>query len=137
MIGLDTNVVVRYLVQDDPVQAGQASALIESLSSEAPGFLSRIALVEMVWILEACYRVGKPDLVAILETLLRAKELVIEQADTVWQALHVFAGANADFADCLIERSAHAAQCSHTVTFDKRAAKNAGMRLLTDRGQES
>jgi predicted nucleic-acid-binding protein len=65
-----------------------------------------------------------------LETLLRSKELLVERAEIVWQALRSFSAGNADFADCLIERSGHTAGCQHTLTFDQRAASGAGIRLL-------
>lgn len=130
MIGLDTNVIVRYVTQDDPVQARKATALIESLSADAPGFIPLICLVELVWVLQSCYPATKNDVTDVLETLLRTKELVVERAEIVWQALRQFRETAADFADCLIQRCAHAAQCEYTVTFDRTAAKSAGMRLI-------
>ena len=79
--------------------------------------------------LEVCYRFKKSEIEQVLETLLRSKELVIERAEIVSQALRKFSTSHADFADCLIERCGHAAECQHTLTFDQRAAA-AGMRLL-------
>ncbi len=67
---------------------------------------------------------------AVLDTLLRTKSLMVEHADVVWQALRLFANANTDFADCLIERCNHVAGCDFTATFDRDAAKAAGMKLL-------
>lgn len=130
MIGLDTNVLVRYVAQDDPTQSAKASELIESLSVESPGFITLVSVVEMVWVLQSCYQSTKPEIVAVLETILRTKELVVEQAEIVWQALRRFSEAKADFADCLIERCANAAECAYIVTFDSKAAKTAGMRYL-------
>lgn len=130
MIGLDTNILVRYIAQDDAAQAKKANTLIESLSPESPGFIALVSVVELVWVLEGCYNSNKKDIVIVLDTLLRTRGLVIEQADTVWQALRRFADANTDFADCLIERCHHIAGCSHTATFDRKAAKSAGMQLL-------
>ncbi|SHE58704.1 Predicted nucleic-acid-binding protein, contains PIN domain [Modicisalibacter ilicicola DSM 19980] len=131
MIGLDTNVVVRYVAQDDPQQSPKATAMIESLSADEPGFITMVSMVELVWVLQSCYQATKEEVVGVLETILRTRELVVEQAEIVWQALRCFDGAKADFADCLIERCASAAGCSHMVTFDKQAAKAAGMRQLT------
>ncbi|MEZ5540219.1 MAG: type II toxin-antitoxin system VapC family toxin [Pseudomonadales bacterium] len=131
MIGLDTNILVRYLTQDDATQAKKANTLIESLSSDSPGFIALVSVVELVWVLEGCYDSDKKDIVTVLDTLLRTRGLVIEQADSVWQALRRFADTNSDFADCLIERCHHAAGCSHTATFDRKAAKSAGMQLLS------
>jgi predicted nucleic-acid-binding protein len=129
MIGLDTNVVVRYLTHDDPAQTSAAVRVMDSLSSDSPGFLSLIVIAELVWVLEASYRFKKNEVEQVLWTLLRSKELVIERAEIVSQALRKFSTSRADFADCLIERSAHAAECQHTLTFDRNAAA-AGMRLL-------
>ena len=75
MIGLDTNVVIRYIAQDDPVQSQKATRLIESLSSDVPGYIPLVALVEIVWVLEESYGLTKKELIVILETLLRTKEL--------------------------------------------------------------
>lgn len=80
MIGLDTNVLVRYVTQDDPVQSPKASELIESLTSVSPGFVSLVSVVELVWVLQSCYPSAKSDVVTVLETLLRTRELTIEHA---------------------------------------------------------
>jgi predicted nucleic-acid-binding protein len=131
MTGLDTNLVVRYLTHDDPAQTAAAVRLMDSLSADAPGFLSLIVIVELVWVLEVSYRFRKNEIEQVLETLLRSKELVIERAEVVFQALRKFSASRADFADCLIERSGHAAECQYTVTFDRNAAGAAGMKLLS------
>ena len=130
MIGLDTNVLVRYVTQDDPVQSPKASRLIESLTTASPGFVSLVSVVELVWVLQSSYQSAKSEVVAVLETLLRTRELTVEHADVIWQALRRFTSTRADFADCLIERCAHAAGCEYTATFDLDAAKAAGMRRL-------
>ena len=130
MIGLDTNVLVRYVLQDDPHQSPRASRLFESLSADAPGFVPVVVVVELAWVLGAGYEVPRQQLVAVFETLLRSKELVIDRADIVAQALQRFAGGGADFADALIERMATAAGCAATMTFDQGAAKAAGMTLV-------
>lgn len=131
MIGLDTNVLVRYFAQDDAVQSKRATALMESLSAERPGYVSQIALVELVWVLARCYGVERGQLKDILESMVGTKELLVEGADTVRKALRVFAASDkADFADCLIERSGHVAGCEYTATFDVTASKVAGMQLV-------
>jgi len=130
MIGLDTNVLVRYVTQDDPNQSAVATKLIDLLSADAPGFVAMIAVVELVWVLQSCYQVKRNEIVRVLETLLRSRELIVERAELVWQALRRFTAGNADFSDCLIERCGHAAECRYTVTFDQNAAAAAGMRLL-------
>lgn len=129
MIGLDTNVIVRYVTQDDPAQSAAATKLMDSLSAETPGFVPLVVAVELVCVLQSCYDAKRNAVAQVLETLLRSKELVVEQAELVWQALRRFSASHADFADCLIERSAHAAECQYTATFDKNAVA-AGMRLV-------
>lgn len=131
MIGLDTNVLVRYLTQDDAAQSKKANTLMESLSAEAPGFIAIVSIVELVWVLQGCYHSDKKEIMAVLDTLLKTKSLMVEHADVVWQALRQFSNANIDFADCLIERCNHAAGCDYTATFDRDAAKAAGMQLLS------
>lgn len=130
MIGLDTNVLVRYIAQDDAVQSPKATQLMESLNTEIPGFVSLVSLVELVWVMQGCYSATKHESVAILETLLRTREILIQNAEVVARAVAAYSTSNADFADCLIERSAHHAKCSCTMTFDNNAAKTAGMMLI-------
>lgn len=127
MVGLDTNVLVRYLAQDDPKQSPQASRLIESLTPQAPGYVTMVALVELVWVLESCYDTPHGTIALTIERLLRTKSLVLEQAETVWQALRVFIAGHKDFADCLIARTAHAAGCAKVYTFDRAAIQKSGM----------
>jgi predicted nucleic-acid-binding protein len=103
---------------------------MDSLSSATPGFVAMVVIVELVWVLQGSYRSKRGEIVRVLEALLRSKELIVERAELVWQALRRFAAGHADFADCLIERCAHAADCESTVTFDRDAAKTAGMKLL-------
>jgi predicted nucleic-acid-binding protein len=130
MIGLDTNIVVRYLTHDDPEQARAANRVMNSLSSDSPGFVTLVALAELGWVLKIAYGFGKKEIEQVLERLLRSEELVIERAEIALQALRTFRAGSADFADCLIERCGHAAQCKHTLTFDRKAAAGAGMQLL-------
>lgn len=129
MIGLDTNVLVRYLTHDDPTQTAAAMRVMNSLSFDSPGFLSLIVIAELVWVLSISYRYQKKEIEQVLENLLRSKELVIERAGIVSQASRAFSAGRADFADYLIERCGQEAQCQYTVTFERKAAA-AGMRLL-------
>jgi len=130
MIGLDTNILVRYITQDDAAQSRKANTLIESLTEATPGFVALVSVVELVWVLQGSYHSNKKEIITVLDTLLRTKGLVVEDADVVWQALRRFAGSSSDFADCLIERCNHAAGCDYTATFDRTAAKSAGMQML-------
>jgi len=130
MTGLDTNVLVRYIMQDDARQSALATRLVESLEADAPGFVSLVSVVELAWVLGSAYGLDRTQLVEAFEGLLRTKELVVDRAETVWKALRVFQGGNADFADCLIERSAAAAGCERTMSFDRGAVKGCGMTLV-------
>ena len=102
MIGLDTNVLVRYLMQDDAAQAAKASRLIERCSAEEPGFIAMVVLVELVWVLESSYGIERARIAAALELLLRTRELRVEQAETAWHAVRMYRDSRADFADALI-----------------------------------
>lgn len=131
MIGLDTNVIIRYLAQDDRGQSVIATRLIEgSLTSENPGFVPLVVLTEIVWVLEDCYVLPRSSIGEIVERLLRVRQIQVQDADTAWQALRLFRAGNCDFADCLIARVSAAHECERTVTFDKAAARGAGMHLL-------
>ena len=130
MIGLDTNVLLRFFLQDEPDQSARAAALMSSLSAPEPGFISSVTLAEAVWVLERSYRKPKDEVVFFVRGLLEAEQLVIENHDSVAQALRKFGGSNADFADCLIERLCHNAGCIRTMTFDLNGSKSSGMVLL-------
>jgi predicted nucleic-acid-binding protein len=130
MIGLDTNVLVRYIMQDDPKQSAKATALIEQLSPDNPGFITLVSVVELYWVLTSSYGLTAQQVKQALEVLLRAKQIIVDRADQVLRALRVFDDGKADFADCLIERTAAAAGCEQTMTFDVGAAKHAGMTLI-------
>jgi predicted nucleic-acid-binding protein len=131
MIGLDTNILVRYIMQDDPRQSTLATRLVESLSVESPGFVPLVSVVELAWVLSSAYNLDRGQVVHAFASLLRTKEIAVERAELVWKALRVFQSANADFADCLIERSAAVAGCERTMTFDRGAVKGSGMTLVT------
>ncbi|OZI60753.1 PIN domain-containing protein [Bordetella genomosp. 11] len=130
MIGLDTNVLVRYIAQDDATQSAKATALIESLKEDSQGFVTHVVLVEVVWVLSSLYSADRGQIANVVENILRTKVLSVQSAETVWKALRVFASSKADFADCLIERVCHDAHCDYTATFDRKAAKSAGLRLI-------
>jgi len=131
MIGIDTNVLVRYLAQDDAKQSALATTLFEqSLTEEAPGFLSSVVLVETVWIMEDLYATDRPHVAAIIETLLHTSTVIVADAEIVWRALLGFRAGRADFADFLIHELSAAAGCTAVYTFDKLAARDSGMQLL-------
>ncbi|MBI1251390.1 MAG: PIN domain-containing protein [Alphaproteobacteria bacterium] len=131
MIGLDTNVIVRFLVQDDPVQSPAATRLMSRLSRAQPGFISAIVLAEITWVLSRAYKATRTDIAAAVEGLLRSAELIVENADAAYRALGAFQDSrSAEFADALIAQTAALAGATETVTFDQHAASALGMRLL-------
>jgi len=132
LIGLDTNVVVRYLVQDDKTQSAIATQFIEkSLTSEEPGYINQITLCEIVWVLQRSYGVTKPQLQAIIEGLITTKQFLVENVEAAWKALRAFNNNNADFCDALIAQVSIFSGCIHTVTFDKKAGALPGFELLS------
>ena len=131
MIGLDTNVLVRYLTQDDPRQSPTATRLIEQeLSADNPGFINLIAMCEIVWVLGSVYGLDERSLDSIVDRLLTTRELRVEQPQLVRQALAIKAGASAGLADILIGLVNDAQGATETVSFDKRAGQLPGWRLL-------
>ena len=120
MIGLDTNVLLRYLIQDDEAQGGKASRAIRQAASRSePIFIGLIVLCEMFWVLESAYGYRKATLVELLEQLLDTSRFEIEQRDAVRAALADYRSRNCDFSDCVIGRTNHAADCRETITFDR------------------
>ena len=131
MIGLDTNVVIRYLVQDDKKQSAAATRFIEkSLSTDVPGYINHITLCEIVWVLQRCYDVTEQQLRDIIEGLLTTKQLIVENVEVAWKALRAYDANSADFCDALIGQANVQSGCEHTVTFDKKAASLPGFDLL-------
>ena len=131
MIGLDTNVIVRYLAQDDARQAAIATRLIEgSLSAEARGFVSIITLAEVVWVMTSNYRAARTAVADIVEGLLTAPQLAIEKADVIWRALRAFRESKADFSDVVSVELGRDAGCAKKVTFDRHAAAHSGFEAL-------
>jgi predicted nucleic-acid-binding protein len=130
MIGLDTNILVRYFIQDEPEQTHLAVNLIDSLSPTESGWIGVAVFMELDWVLNNVLKVKKDRVVEIFDTLLVSQELVVENAETVREALQLYRSRNTDFSDCLIASAAKAAGCSRTVTFDRVAARDAGMELI-------
>lgn len=129
MIGLDTNVLVRYAAQDDASQSAAADTLIDSLTIESPGFVSTVALVEAVWVLRRLFEADPESISRFVNHLLAASQLVVEHSEAVRNAIDSTAG-SPEFNDALLAQLATALGCDYTVTFDRRAAKLPGMRLL-------
>jgi predicted nucleic-acid-binding protein len=126
MIGLDTNVLVRYFTQDDPVQSRIANAFIARLSIGEPGFVSVIVVAEVAWVLESVYRLSDLEIAAVVEQLLQADALVVDCEKEVYTALAALRSGAGSFADALIAALGARAGCSATVTFDVKALRIPG-----------
>lgn len=123
MIGLDTNILIRYFAQDDAQQSARASAIIEQqISKDNPGFITAIVLVEIVWVLARLYKMPMPDIMVIIKELLNAVDIQIEHHEEAWQAQQLAASGSIDFADALLGAIHRKAGCDYTLTFDKKAA---------------
>ncbi|MFC3121859.1 PIN domain-containing protein [Agaribacter flavus] len=132
MIGIDTNILIRYLAQDDKAQALLASTLIEEkLTANTPGFISMITLVEITWVLQKCYRASKNDLCSTIKMILETKQFQVERAESCYRALKLFEMGSGDFSDALISSISKDAGCSCVMTFDKKA-QSVGMELLSN-----
>ena len=124
MKALDTNVLVRYLVQDEPRQAALATQFIEAqCTTERPCFVGQIVLCELAWVLESNYQQNRDEISSIIEQLLQVGQLEVMEAEVAWRALADYKNSNVDFPDHLLARINEHKGCSTTVTFDKKAAK--------------
>ena len=123
MIGLDTNILVRFITQDDAKQSAIVNRVIETeLNEKNQGFISHVVIIELLWVLKYTYQQPKESLILVLESLLATKQLLVDRADLVYLALKKYRTGNADFSDALILTVNEAAGCERTVTFDKKAA---------------
>lgn len=130
MIGLDTNVVVRYLVQDDPAQSVKAAACIGQLTQSRPGFISLIVIAETAWVLKSVYRFTDSIIATAIERILQAAELVVQNEQQVFSAVAALKQGQGSFADALIGALGSAAGCDHTLTFDRKALRLPDFELL-------
>jgi predicted nucleic-acid-binding protein len=130
MIAIDTNVLVRFLTQDDQAQAKAASTFMAGLNVSDPGFICREVMVELVWVLERAYGCSRSEVATAVEGLLSASELEIEVADDVGTAVFQYRDGGFGFADLTIAAAARRAETIHLVTFDRKAAKIHGVELL-------
>ncbi len=131
MIGLDTNVLIRHLTQDDPVQSPKATQFIEqTLTDGSPGFVSLVVMAETAWVLERVYGLSATQLAATIEQVLQISSLIVESEQTVFTAVAAVKQNRASFADALIGAVHARAGCSTTVTFHRRAARLPEFELL-------
>ena len=131
MIGLDTNILVRYLAQDDPVQSPIATDIMEArVTGENPGFISVVAIVETVWVLDRAYALAASEIVAAVERILQADSLVVESEQEVFQAAMALKEGTGSFADALIGALGAKSSCTRTLTFDKSASRLPDFKLV-------
>ena len=131
MTGLDTNVLVRFLTEDDRVQSRRAAAWIATVTTRGGRcFIDPIVLCEMTWVLRGAYDVSKADLIETLDRLLATTQFVIGSKDVVRRALAQYRAGRADFADYVIGALGRDAGCEATVTFDRRLRGVADFQLL-------
>jgi predicted nucleic-acid-binding protein len=130
MIGLDTNVLVRYFVQDDADQTSMARKVIEALTFDEPGWVGTNTLLELHWVLRYVYKLKRSAFIEILDRLFSKSQIRIENEVVVEEAFKIYRSGKADFADCMIACTGFNSGCTKFLTFDKLAARDAGMTLL-------
>ena len=131
MIGLDTNILVRYLTQDDPDQSPKATELIEHrLTERDPGFISVVAMIETVSVLDRAYGLDSQEIAGAVERILQADVLTVENEQEVFTAMITLRQGRGSFADALIAELGSRAGCQHTLTFDQKTLRLSGFRAL-------
>ena len=131
MIGLDTNVVLRYLLQDDPKQTQQANEIFEGRLSELePGYVNLACVLEIVWVLRSLLRLDAVQIASHLENLLAADSLVVQNEQQVFEAAFALKRGMGEFEDALIGALNLWAGCEKTLTFDRRAGRLAGFEVI-------
>ena len=131
MIGLDTNILVRYLTQDDSNQSRKAAREIErGVSGGHMFYIADIVMCELVWVLESAYGYDRQEIAPVLENILRTKQFRFEDKDLLWKSLADYRNIKGDFADHLIGRAGQKAGCRETLTFDAALKNNPGFRVL-------
>jgi predicted nucleic-acid-binding protein len=130
MIGLDTNVLLRYLIQDDPVHSSTATMFMRRFTVEEPGFVSVVALAELAWVLERTYRFSREEVATTVQRLLESGALIFESEPQVFAALALCEDGDGSLADALIGQLGLKAGCSRSVTFDEEASRLPGFELI-------
>jgi len=131
MIGLDTNVLVRYLAQDDAIQSRQATEIIErQLTEEHAGFISLVTMVETVWVLDRVYGLSNHEVAEAVERILQADTLLVQNEQEAFTAMTALKAGTGSFSDALIGALGAWAGCTATLTFDKKAKRLKQFELL-------
>jgi predicted nucleic-acid-binding protein len=131
VIGLDTNILVRYFAQDDPVQSRLATQLIEGRLTEArPGFISLVTTAETVWVLKRVYGMSDQEIAVTVERMLQADTFVVQNEQEVFTAMIALKTGTGAFSDALIGALGTWAGCRSTLTFDRKATRLREFELL-------
>lgn len=131
MIGIDTNVLVRYLTQDDETQSNLASKLIDKHSVNKI-FINDIVICELIWVLERGYKYSKIEIISVLRAICTTVEFIFEDHNILWLSISEYEKINADFSDILISRINTKNGCTKNYTFDKGAARSSGFDLIEE-----
>jgi predicted nucleic-acid-binding protein len=124
MLALDTNVLVRFLVEDDEAQSARAAKLVARAVRQGDQlFVADVVLCETVWVLRASYELGRDEIADVLQRLLKAAHLTFADSDALKRSAEAFARGKGDFADYVIREQARAAGCDHVATFDRALLK--------------
>lgn len=130
MIGVDTNILVRYFTQDDPEQAQIVEKIIENYGSSPNSlFINNIVMCELVWVLERGYKYSKEQVGVVINQMLSTEEFVFEKQELLWLALNEYVQNNSDYSDALIGLINKSSGCKETLTFDQVAAKTDNFKL--------
>ncbi|QIK63484.1 type II toxin-antitoxin system VapC family toxin [Leucobacter viscericola] len=129
LTGIDTNVLLRALLQDDPVQSPVATKLLSSLTPSAPGFIAHATLIEMHWVMTRTFNTPKNQCLAVLRKLTELAMIEFEDAEGIIRAV-ALAEEGADFPDALIHTTMEQFMIERVVTFDKNAAKRLEWEVL-------
>lgn len=132
MIALDTNVLVRFLVNDEPRQSAAARALLAELTADRPGFVCREVAVELSWVLDRAYGFSRDRIARVLEELVGTEALQFEAADDVIRSAEGYRRGGAGFSDQMIVAAARRSGADALYTFDRQAAQLRGTALLPE-----
>lgn len=133
MLGLDTNILIRYIVQDDPVQSPLVSQFLKRKCTEKnPCYIGHIVLCEVVWVLESAYGYSREQVAETLKLILETRHFCVEEPGSAWSALKAYRARGVDFSDALLGETNQLHGCETTVTLDKKASKTDTFKLLTE-----
>ncbi len=133
MLGLDTNILIRHIVQDDPVQSPLVSRFLkQKCTREEPCHISHIVLCEVVWVLESAYGYRREQIAETLKLILETRHFSVGEPESAWLALEAYRGGSVDFSDALLGETNQLHGCETTITLDKKASKTDTFQLLTE-----